>query len=128
MILFAKNVVQISIIINFRTVNKERVQVAILSMHWVLLLLNTLKQILLKRWTSLTKIGTSYFLDNNSELLKGYFWKVLIFYKYKVLSIQRINFSENLKALTFNIVVPDHYGGRPMEVNACFLNSYMVYL
>jgi hypothetical protein len=26
------------------------------------------------------------------------------------------------------LAVPDHCGGRPKEVNACFLNSYMVYL
>ncbi len=27
-----------------------------------------------------------------------------------------------------SVVVPDHDGGWPEEVNACFLNSYMVYL
>jgi hypothetical protein len=35
--------------------------------------------------------------------------------------------ADNLSSLSL-IIVPDHDGGRPMEVNACILITHMVYL
>jgi hypothetical protein len=56
-------------------------------------------------------------------MLAEKFWRFHpgLFPKYK-------NLKENIKFSIPFVFVPDHDGGRPMEVNACILITHMVYL